>query len=91
MIRKLLIRFGWVPRALATELSNELSKSLAVNAELRDQLVEKDARIENLIGTAARLQQSHDRLKEHHETQQRAVSKMGQALRGRIPINVNRQ
>lgn len=89
MIRKLLIRFGYIPRSLATELSKELDKSFVLISELRAQAEKREQRIEQLITDCARLRSSHEELKQTHEAHQRAQAKLAQALSGRIPITMN--
>lgn len=87
-MRKLLARFGWIPKSSIEELRTQLASTLAVNAELRETIREKDLRIVQLIGDAHHYREAHERLKEHHEQQQRVQSKLAMALSSRVPITV---
>ncbi len=87
-MRKLLAKFDYVPRSEISELTYEVSKALAVNAELRTQAAQREERIAQLIEDCTRHRESHDRLKEEHDKQQRAATITAKALSGLAPTMI---
>jgi hypothetical protein len=88
-MKKLLAKFGYIPKSSIEEFRIQLASTLAVNAELRETIREKDLMIVQLISDAARYRETHDRLKEQHETQQRSAGKLATVLATRVPIMMN--
>lgn len=88
-MKKLLLKFGYIPQSSVEDIRTRLSVQQAVNAELREIIEEKDERIVVLIDDCARHREAHDSLKQKHEQQQRAASISAKTFAGFAPKLMN--
>ncbi len=84
-MKKILSKFGYVPKSDSDNLRTNIAGLLAVNAELRENLANLEREVRQVISERERHKLAHDTLKEEHDKQQRAAAITAKALSGLAP------
>ena len=84
-MKKLFSKLGYIPKAALEELNAKLIGTSAVNASLKEQIINIERELRQVIAEREKHKLAHEALKEEHEKQLRVRDKLAQGLAS-VPI-----